>query len=224
MAFRSALIIRGLKRTEYHVGYQKRNFFDKMKAAAKAFIANTPDVRDVQQSKKKIAGEEDRLLREMNAQTKSLGFFGGTIVKFVIKQMTKAFASNQAAVQDIIFNAAQLMEADPQVAAIFGTMLKVSSPSSQNVSHMSVNGKTHTEYKIVCNVSGSGGAKGRITVHAISQSGSDSSQSHTNSGSDIMMIDKLVLDYGAGTIDVKSADKGKGRRVIGMTTIDVHAK
>jgi hypothetical protein len=198
----------------------RRLFFDKIKAATKAFIANPSSIRStsVSESSKKYAGAEsleEGRLRPSN----SLGFIGQTIVKFAIRQGTKFMLKKQERIHDILYSSAQLMEADPRVVAVFGPMLRIEpltlGNGAQRISQSTVNGRTVTEYELVCVVSGGVAApSGQAKISASSLADGE------------LKINNLVVEHSSGSIVVISKDSGdgQGRRVSGAVTIDVKAK
>ena len=195
-------------------------------------------VDKIKESDRKFPGAPQSLTDIIN-QVSGGGIAGAvtrTALKFVIGHVERAVEENQHIMSDILFNAAQQLEADPRIVEVFGPIVQIQSPElggegNQTVSHVVVNGVSKTTFQLqVVVISGSGSssgtgvsggriARGLATIHAISTSGS-------------LEITKLSVDTPRGTIVLfaDSTTSGTGtantgtRRVQGVTTIDVKAR
>jgi hypothetical protein len=201
----------------------RRLFFDKIKAATKAFIANPQSFRAnaVTESSKKYAGAESLEAEGRLRPSNSLGFFGQALVKFAIRQGTKFMMKKQERIHDILYSSAQLMEADPRVVAVFGPMVRIEpltlSNGTQRISQSTVNGRTVHQYELACTVSGGAASPSGQARISASSLGDDAE----------LVINELVVEHGSsGSIVVISRESGngQGRRVSGAVTIDVKAK
>jgi len=211
----------------------RRFFFDKIKAAASAFIADPKAAlsrkEKITQSDRKFPGAPQSLADAID-QASGGGLAGAvlrTTLKFVVGRVEKAITENQVVMNDILYNAAQQLEADPRVVRVFGPMVRIQGPElggegSQSVHHHSTNGVSKTEFhlQVVVTSGGSGtGSAGGRTARGLATI-------HATSISDQTEITKLLIDTPGGTIDVLAGSGGVGgkagaRRVQGVTTIDV---
>ena len=211
----------------------RRFFFDKIKAAAEAFLADPKAAlsrkEKIQQSDRKFPGAPQSLTDVID-QASGGGIAGAvmrTTLKFVVGRMEKAITENQSVMNDILYNAAQQLEADPRVVNVFGPMVRIQGPElggegSQHVRQVITNGVTTTEFQLQVvvtsggNISGATGgrvARGLATIHATSIANNTE-------------ITKLLIDTPRGPIDVLSAGMTgtSARRVQGVTTIDVKTR
>ncbi len=215
------------------------SFIDKVKAFLKE-----PGYKE---SERKFAGApptiDEIFTRASGSQLNNMklggfsGFLGKIVLKTVLGKMNGFAKQNQAVIHDIVFNAAQMLEMDPRVVAVFGPMVQINSgfldseegkhgTVLQGLTKVTVNGITRSEFQLVCVITGVGTsldsghkvARGRTTIHA------------TLIG-DKIELTKLNVDTGTGQIDVlhdyESRRKGDNlgtHRVRGSTTIDVKGR
>jgi len=212
---------------------QNRGFFDRMKAAVGAFIEN-PSQAKITESSRKSANSGGSLEEKLGSKGKFS--LGGAIWNFALRRMDKKMNESMTLINDILFNAANLLENDPRVVSVFGEMVKVESPvaamqaaasgnqSGGNIGSINVMGNSKSEeYYINTTVSSpnhsqlssSSSMNGQVSIHASVKK---------NGEIKIIKLDVMMPNGSNINVDVNGRSGGKGKKVERITTIDVNAR
>ena len=218
--------------TSHGISGQRRMFFDKIKAAAKAFAADPTNSIAENSVKQSTRTPHAGASLEETLGSKEKWSLRGSIINFALRKLDKIAQKNMNEMNDILFSASQMLENNSSVVGMLGPFIKISNPNplgaatggngSISAQSTKINGKMTTIYQITAAVSSSGGSSS-----SSSSSSSDGIVYITaNAKEGEIDIQSLQL-HGAGgeVVDVMAGGSSRGKRRVGkVTTIDVKAK
>ena len=205
--------------------YQRRMFFDKVKAAASAFLQDPTSAmpnKGVKESERTHAGAPRSAAADPSGSKG--GIFGtgigsgnwslaGTIMKFALKRIDKMMAVNRAEINDILFSSAQLLESDSRIVRIFGPFVKVQpvgnpldmarEAAANNGSPAGTSGSVH--------VMQVGGPQGTQTVYQITTAVSGRGSGGGGGGSSRGGSEVWGASGVTGTMSITASVSSKGR-------------